>query len=735
MSKKKRLMEAGGKWLNQLRGKSKARPDQPAKPDEPSQPVQSSKLLVRFSANEKLAILNPIRSVGAKLLLFFFIGIVVFVGAVGMYSYNESKKIIEDEVAGFSVLATQQTAEKLKMVFEQYENISMRFLVDQTIMDQFTAYIQTADNSFQQLEAMQALESSLQSFTFSDNSIRSIYLFSDSGEQIVGVGNTGAFAQSVYEEPWFQNTIEADGRVYWIPSQAEGIGGLGGASFGLSRSVKNISTGDIQFVLLIEIDYDVLQKQMAGLNLGEGGTRSIIDTQGNIIYSDDVEELGKPSPFRITKSGDQFNAMDSYTADNAKGESSLVSFSRSSENNDWYVVASVPVSELTENAGQILQTTVVAIIIAAVVAIFVGMYMMWSIGRPLILLRNLMNEGEKGNLSVRIQMRRKDEIGQVGFSFNRMMEQITRLVKQTNQSADEVLETAGELSAVSKNTAMSAKEISVASEQIAEGASTLAVQAENGNEISLDIRNRMRNVVDTNLELGRSADLVLGVSDKGIRYMNELIAKTDQTEQITRSMVEKVEKLKESTSSIRKILDVLNNITSQTNILSLNATIEAARAGAAGRGFMVVADEIRKLADQSRQSIDVVGQITEKIQQEIDETVKFVSEVYPLFQEQMASVKETDQIFGQVREQMGEFIRKLDEVTQSIQDLDQAQAVLADAISNVSSVSEESSATSEEVASLTSQQMHASEGLVVLAEKLEKLSKGLKESLSQFKYD
>jgi methyl-accepting chemotaxis protein len=353
-------------------------------------------------------------------------------------------------------------------------------------------------------------------------------------------------------------------------------------------------------------------------------------------------------------------------------------------------------------------------------------------GRPLVNLRNLMQRGEQGDLSVRTNIKSKDEIGQLGTSFNRMMEQIAMLVQHTNQSAQEVLRTAAELSDVSKKTAMSAKEISVATEQIAGGASTLALEAERGNELTSNIRVEMDSVVDSNFEMGKSANEVRKVSEQGIVYMSQLIEKTNSTEKMTRSMTDKVDNLRESTTSIRQILDVLNSMTKQTNILSLNATIEAARAGAAGKGFMVVADEIRKLADQSKQSIEVVGQITEGIQNEIDETVAVLSEAYPMFKEQTDSVREADLIFKNVQGQMDEFIQHLDAVTNSIQQLEGSQATLSEAMSSVSSVSQESSATSEEVASLSSEQLNVSEGLVELSQTLEALSKSLDESLSKF---
>src|SRR5690554_4675687 len=182
------------------------------------------------------------------------------------------------------------------------------------------------------------------------------------------------------------------------------------------------------------------------------------------------------------------------------------------------------------------------------------------ISSPLVQLRNLMKEGEQGNLKVRTNIRSKDEIGQLGQSFNEMMARITALVEQTNHSAQQVLVNAEDLLESSKRTAISAKEISVATEEIAGGASTLAVEAERGNDLTNHIGGQMLQVVDANLQMGNSASDVSKVSEQGIEYMSQLIMKTSSTEKMTRSMVEKVDKLKESTNSIRQILEVLSNV-------------------------------------------------------------------------------------------------------------------------------------------------------------------------------
>ena len=480
---------------------------------------------------------------------------------------------------------------------------------------------------------------------------------------------------------------------------------------------------------MIELKLEVLEEQLKSLNLGEGAVIQLIAPDKKVVASTIADRTGKETELafygELTEQTGSTNAE--YAVD-GKSTDMLVVYS-TMETSDWKLIGMVPTSMLVKDAKGILTLTLWMALVDAAIAVLIGVWMVRMIARPLGKLKDLMQEGAKGNLKVRTPFTSKDEIGQLSAAFNLMMEQITKLVEQTNRSAQEVLDTASELSNASKKTAISASEIAVATEEIAGGASSLATEAERGNELTDNISRQMQSVVAANEEMGQSARHVEQSSETGTQHLNQLMTKTQKTEEMIGALVNKVDSLKESTSSVLKVLDVLQNITKQTNILSLNATIEAARAGAAGRGFMVVAGEVRQLAEQSRQSIDMVGEITDKIMHEMNETVAALSNVNPLFREQMDAVKDTNVIFASVSRA---FVEKLGMVTDSIGDLSKSQGTLSEAMSNVSAVAEESSATSEEVASLSSEQQNISNQLVNLSDKLENVSTELKNTLSRF---
>ncbi|UVI28061.1 methyl-accepting chemotaxis protein [Paenibacillus spongiae] len=680
------------------------------------------------STRNGINISSPMKSVGVKLFFIIFSAILLCVLVVGLSSYSTSKSIIKKKVSEFSTVALGQSTGKLDLMFQNYEDLSMQMMLDKSLQAQMQVVMNSTDE-YTKFEAVRKITDSLMMYIMGNQTVASVNLIPlQEGKPTIANGTSIENAQ---QTDWFKQVVEQDGRVLWIPVQPKGLSNSGAPTFALSRLIKNTSTNEGNFVLALEIHLKQLTSQLEDLNIGEGSKITIIDSDNKIVYDTDLEHVGKPAEVTLPKF-DKKKTKDAFEATDNAGEDVLAIYNNFDSMN-WRLLGAVPVHELVKDAGRIQGMTWIIAGLAALLAIGIGIFVIRMVAIPLVKLRNLMNEGEQGNLSVRSDFKGKDEIGQLSQSFNQMMTQITELVNQTNQSAQDVLNTAGDLADASKKTAISAKEIAVATEEIANGATSLAVEAEKGSDLTGDMGQQMNQVMSANGQMGSAAMEVEMASQQGTSYMNILIEKTGLTEEMIRSMVEKVDRLKESTRSIRKILDMLNNISKQTNILSLNATIEAARAGTAGKGFMVVADEIRKLADQSRQSIDIVGQITETIQKEIDETVQVLSNAYPIFQEQIGSVKEANQIFLTVQSQMGEFVQRLQSVTESITVLEHSQVVLSEAMGNVSAVAEESSATSEEVASLSNEQTNISEGLVKLSDKLETVSKELKESLSRFR--
>ncbi|GMK38316.1 chemotaxis protein [Paenibacillus sp. CCS19] len=677
---------------------------------------------------------NPQRSVGAKLFLFIFVSILACVLVVGTLAYNKSKSIIRENAANSNYETIQQAAGKLKLLFDNYESLTLQVLVDTSIQEQLGILRDDNTAKFESFQASTKINTMLQKYIFSNNSIAQGYMI-PLKDSAYFIGSTSFDQELAEKSEWFQTIKDSKGQIFWIETQPKGLAGKSAEpTFAIARLLKNSTTSESLYILVFEIKLSAIQEALGDISLGDGSVVSIVDTKNRYVMypgEDGAAKLGTDVDITLPAfevDGDNGGSLE--TSD-ASGESVIAAYSEVNSSG-WRIVGKTPVNELVKDANAIYVLTFVVTAVAALAAVVICYFMIRMFANPLVQLRNLMNEGERGNLSVRLHLNRKDEIGQLTDSFNRMMSEITSLVDQTNGTADEVLATASVLTEASRKTAVSAKEIAVATEEIAGGATSLAVEAERGSDLTTTINTQMQNLLNTNQSMETSALTVQQASEQGTSYMNVLIEKTGLTEQMTRSMVEKVDRLKDSTSSIRKILEVLNNLTKQTNILSLNATIEAARAGAAGKGFMVVADEIRKLADQSRHSIDVVAQITETIQREIDDTVGVLTEAHPIFQEQVSSVKETNQIFMAVQSHMTQFSESLGSVTEAIGKLDESQSVLSDAMSSVSAVAEQSSATSQEVASLSNEQLSVSEELVKLSNRLEEASNKLQQSLSRF---
>ncbi|MNO42130.1 Methyl-accepting chemotaxis protein McpC [compost metagenome] len=672
--------------------------------------------------------LHPSKSLGVRLFLVFFIATMGIVLSLGYTSYSVARHTIENNALTSNQQTVEQTAEKLDVILMRFEDSLGQLFYSRDIQDAVSRGSTADANSAEQQKQTDRINNELNRWMSSVSGVQAVYLI-PLNEQLP-VSATGskdnAFMEGIRKASWFEQLKEKP-QSLWI-TQGLKQGDTSGV-FHLAKSIA-ANAGGTGYIAVCDISTGELDKHLSKINLGVGSYIQLLTTKDELIASsqqqaDSYLRLGGTLFKGLT------DASGSLPTQDEQGKSILAVYG-TLQSSGWRVLGVVPSENLVKDASRILKTTYIAVAAAAFIAILVGLWMVRMVSRPLSRLRDLMFKGAEGDLRVRTVVASRDEIGQLSSSFNLMMERITELVVHTNDTAREVLETADALGSASRKTAASARDIAAATEEIAGGAGSLALEADRGNEMTAQISGRMEMVISAAHEMESTAHEVGKSSQEGVVKLQELLGQTHKTGDMTDKLVMKVNELKDTASSVIKVLDAMQSITQQTNILSLNASIEAARAGEAGKGFTVVADEIRQLSEQSKRSIAMAADITGKIMSDMNETVAALSEVAPLFGEQIVSVQNTSDIFVSVQGQMNHFISSLDSVGASIDGLNESQHVLSDAISNVSSFAEESSAASQEVASLSGEQQNVSDYLVDLSGRLENASSLLKERLSKF---
>ncbi|WP_169834320.1 methyl-accepting chemotaxis protein [Paenibacillus donghaensis] len=673
--------------------------------------------------------LHPAKSIGVRLFLLFFISTMVLVLSLGYTSYSVARETIEDNALAANQQTVIQTAEKLDIELLRYEDRLDQLLASRELHEVLQADAAGGVAAGTGAGAgSEKLTSELERWLSAGEGVQAVMLIPAAADQpVLAAGSVDtAFGEGARASAWYKQLVGKPQAV-WIT----GAAGDGGA--GVIRLAKSSTdeTGGPGYVVVSDIPVQELEDQLRKVNLGPASYMQLVTGQDELIASSQEQETDAYLQLGGTLFEGLSESSGSLPTQDERGKSILAVYG-TLDSSSWKLLGVVPAENLSQDAVRILRTTYLVVGAAALVAILIGFLMVRMVSRPLNRLGDLMSQGAEGKLGVRTKVTSRDEIGRLSSSFNLMMERISELVTHTNETAREVLGYADELGSASRKTAAAAKDIASATEEIAGGAGGLALEADRGNELTRQISAQISAVAANAHEMDNTARSVGVLSGKGVSRLSELQSRTGNTGELTNRLVEKVNELKETASSVIQVLEVMKSITQQTNILSLNASIEAARAGEAGQGFKVVADEIRQLANQSKSSIAMVGEITDKIMNDMNETVFALAEVAPLFHEQMDSVKNTSEIFVTVQAQMEQFITRLDSVTYSIDGLGQSQRVLSETIGNVSSFAEESSAASEEVASLSGEQQSVSDHLVGLSAKLERASSQLKDRLSKF---
>ncbi|KKA45335.1 MULTISPECIES: methyl-accepting chemotaxis protein [Salinivibrio] len=369
---------------------------------------------------------------------------------------------------------------------------------------------------------------------------------------------------------------------------------------------------------------------------------------------------------------------------------------------DWFVIADVPAEEvyapLNETRNQILMVSVVVGLIFIVVAVWLAA----TITKPIQYVANVFREiGEgEGDLRQRVDINSQDEIGQLASGFNSFVEKIHRLVS-------DVARTGGELRS--------------AAEQVSSQASATQSQSEYQ-------RDRTVQVVTAINEMGATVNEIAGNAASAASAANQASddaasgqgVVTQARDTIARladdmeNMSKVISALAENTDSIGGILDVIRGISEQTNLLALNAAIEAARAGEQGRGFAVVADEVRSLASRTSDSTDEIQTMIDRLQQEARNAVDAMEQSRTMTAEGVNASDEASQSLNAINEQI---VQISDMNTQVATATEEQSTVVNDINQNI----EEINHSSQQTADTANTMAEASESLRDLSKRLDTL--------------
>ncbi|THF64537.1 methyl-accepting chemotaxis protein [Pseudothauera nasutitermitis] len=348
-----------------------------------------------------------------------------------------------------------------------------------------------------------------------------------------------------------------------------------------------------------------------------------------------------------------------------------------------------------------------AIVVSIPLLGFVVLFIRSFVTRPLSNLSESLSDiarGE-GDLTRRLDVRGKDEIGQTAVTFNQMMSTIGGLVKQVGHSAEAV--------------AQSARGLSASAARVAESSHQQNDQSVSAAGAVEEMLGNITHIASSTEEVRERSRESLVRSQEGKSSLNQLIDEVDQVQEAVRHMADSVAAFVDSTKSITTMTQEVREIAEQTNLLALNAAIEAARAGEQGRGFAVVADEVRKLAEKSARSASEIDEITKQITHQSESVQKSILRGMGHLD---SSRRAADDVSG-----------VLDAANASVSEVGEGLDRIAGATEEQRRSSEQVTENIEAIATMARENNNAIEETVEAARELERLAASLQESVSRFR--
>lgn len=502
-----------------------------------------------------------------------------------------------------------------------------------------------------------------------------------------------------------------------------------------SKIVENeISNADTE-----DLDYDEYAKSLSDVKL-EGMDSSyvyVVKNDGTMLYHPTKEKVGQPVENAVIKGVVQ------QLQDGKKPGTTVVEYDFNGTtkysaytilNNENILVLTADESEALAGITTVTGVAVGIIAIVVLIAIIISFIMGRRLMRPLVKVSTIIEDVANGNIEADFSVVKEsnDEIGLIIEKMKELTQSLGSIVGKIRNSSDTMSSNSYELNDTSSQTLAANNEISKAVEDVAEGSTGMAASISKINENLLEMSNETK---DINASVDEIKNQTVAVQDSS-KIMNDKIKSMQDSshkmDEGISAISKRIETVNTTVDKVSNIVSVIEEISSETNLLSLNASIEAARAGDAGKGFAVVAQEIRVLSDNTNTELENIKQIISSLVEECRYCVQASGTIVEDNAKQKEEIKAVLDEFGSLDEQIQKTAEKAEEIEELVTAMIELNDDITKSSNSLTDVSAANAAATEEMNANIEELNAMMHGVSEMAEHMNNESDGLKEALSFF---
>ncbi|NPV93491.1 MAG: HAMP domain-containing protein [Firmicutes bacterium] len=634
-------------------------------------------------------------------LLFFSLVPLLLGGVISYYTINSDLGLIEQEQAVFNGKSSVSSFEFLgEQIMQAVKSYGFWNEAHEALVKKNTAWIND-----------QVIDTAITDYNLDFGAI------CDNSGKIIGSFGSENFKNNLKEDPILTRVVSGEKIAQGVYEGSQGL-----ALVGICQVLENEGQGETAGYLVY--GKYINKEQMEKVKKLSGADISLFSNSGktslftNELFSSPPGDSQTVSKRRV-QSDTYLTAFQPLKDINGKEIAT--------------VAASIPIVSSVKAQSNLKWVYLTVFIISALLAVGLGLFMARRFVQPLLTISGLLEEIGEGNLRQNEQREAQGEFGKMIKAYNRMVNGLHGLVMGTNETAFQVASSSDTLSRNIEGFARATDEINRGVREVTHSSEeNLNSITSSSRAIEQMVQDVQKIAVDSQTVLHLSMEAE-NASIKGreevqqsVNEMNHIIERARHTERI-------VDNLGKNSQKIVQIVDVITGIANQTNLLALNAAIEAARAGEQGRGFAVVADEVRKLAEESARSASEIKDLIDRIHEDTDEAVRSMHEEIKVINTGAQQVEKTGVIFKDIQQDTSQVTDKIKEIVERTGQLArQGDQVIARAVS-VEKNAHTSFESSRLITSTVEGQMATVKDLVESVNLLDSMAKSLKELTNRFK--